>query len=106
MIKEFRQPRSLPRTSTMPNIEAIQKALRQQKLDAWLFYDILHRDPIAYRVLGLDHALAKRRWFYLIPGKGTPCKLVHRIESTALDGLPGEKLVYSAADELEKNLAK
>ncbi len=35
-----------------PNIDAIQAALRQQKIDGWLFYDILHRDPIAYRVFG------------------------------------------------------
>ena len=90
----------------MPNIEAIQTALRQQKIDAWLFYDILHRDPIAYRVLGLDHAMAKRRWFYLIPAKGVPRKLVHRIESGTLDSLPGEKILYAAAEELEKNLKK
>jgi Xaa-Pro dipeptidase len=90
----------------MPDIEAIQEALRKQKIDGWLFYDILHRDPIAYRVLGLDHAMAKRRWFYLVPAKGKPRKLVHRIEAGALDSLPGEKLVYSAAEELEKNLKK
>ena len=90
----------------MPDIAAIQSALREQKLDGWLFYDILHRDPIAYRVLGLDHGLAKRRWFYLIPARGTPRKLVHRIEATALDSLPGEKMVYAAAAELEKNLRK
>src|SRR6202790_137328 len=88
----------------MPDINAIQKALVDQNLDGWLFYDILHRDPIAYRVLGLHHAMAKRRWFYMIPAKGTPRKLVHRIESTALDSLPGEKMVYAAAEELEKNL--
>ena len=92
--------------SFMPNIEAIQKALQKQKLDGWLFYDILHRDPIAYRVLGLDHAMAKRRWFYMIPAKGAPRKLVHRIESAALDSLPGEKMLYAAAEELEKNLKK
>jgi len=91
---------------SMPNIDAIQKALRQQKIDGWLFYDILHRDPIAYRVLGLDHALAKRRWFYLIPAKGEPRKLVHRIEAGTLDSLPGDKWLYAAADELEKNLKK
>src|SRR6202140_343412 len=90
----------------MPNIEPIQSALPQQKIDGWLFYDILHRDPIAYRVLGLDHALAKRRWFYMIPAKGTPRKLVHRIEAGTLDSLPGEKMLYAAADELEKNLKK
>jgi Xaa-Pro dipeptidase len=90
----------------MPDITAIQKALRSQKLDGWLFYDILHRDPIAYRVLGLDHALAKRRWFYMIPAKGAPRKLVHRVEAGALDSLPGEKLLYAAADELAKNLKR
>src|SRR5262250_706766 len=90
----------------MPDIEAIQEALRKQKIDGWLFYDILHRDPIAYRVLALDHAMAKRRWFYLVPAKGEPRKLVHRIEAGALDSLPGDKMVYSAAEELEKNLKK
>jgi Xaa-Pro aminopeptidase len=90
----------------MPDILAIQKALAEQKLDGWLFYDILHRDPIAYRVLGLDHAIAKRRWFYLIPAKGSPRKLVHRIEAATLDSLAGEKMVYAAAGELEKNLKK
>jgi Xaa-Pro dipeptidase len=90
----------------MPDIAAIQSALADQKLDGWLFYDILHRDPLAYRILGLDHALAKRRWFYLIPAKGAPRKLVHRIEAGALDALPGEKMVYAAAAELEKNLKK
>jgi Xaa-Pro dipeptidase len=90
----------------MPDIAAIQQALRSQKVDGWLFYDILHRDPIAYRVLGLDHALAKRRWFYMIPAKGAPRKLVHRIEAGALESLPGEKMVYAAADELAKNLKR
>jgi len=90
----------------MPNIDAIRAALKEQGIDAWLFYDILHRDPIAYRVLGLDHALAKRRWFYIIPAKGSPRKLVHRIEAATLDSLPGEKMLYAAAEELEKNLKK
>jgi Xaa-Pro dipeptidase len=90
----------------MPDIKAIQQALREEEIDGWLFYDILHRDPIAYRVLGLTDAMAKRRWFYLIPAKGTPRKLVHRIESFALDSLPGEKLEYAAREELEKNLPR
>lgn len=90
----------------MPDIAAIQKALNDQKLDGWLFYDILHRDPIAYRVLGLNQAMAKRRWFYMIPAKGAPRKLVHRIEAATLDSLPGEKMVYAAAEELEKHLKR
>src|ERR1700686_5229506 len=90
----------------MPDIQAIQKALRDEKLDGWLFYDILHRDPIGYRVLGLGDVLAKRRWFYFIPAKGSPRKLVHRIESFTLDKLPGEKMQYAAREEMEKNLPK
>jgi len=90
----------------MPDIEAIQKALREEKMDGWLFYDILHRDPIGYRVLGLHDALAKSRWFYWIPAKGAPKKLVHRIESFTLDSLPGEKLQYAARSEMEKNLPR
>ncbi len=34
-------------------IDAIQAALREQALDAWLFYDHHHRDSIAYSILGL-----------------------------------------------------
>ncbi len=91
----------------MPDILAIQNELRASKLDAWLFYDFHRRDPIAQRVLGLPaNAMATRRWFYLIPAQGAPRKLVHRIESGALDTLPGEKLLYAGQEELRKNLPK
>lgn len=90
----------------MPDIKAIQNELRASKIDGWLFYDFHHRDPIAYRVLGLAPGMASRRWFYLIPAKGEPRKLVHRIESAMLDSLPGEKILYAGRDELTKGLAK
>ena len=91
----------------MPPIETIQKELRSAGLDGWLFYDFHHRDPIASRVLGLNGAgMGTRRWFYLIPSRGTPRKLVHRIEAGALDSLPGQKLVYASLDELNKNLPR
>jgi Xaa-Pro aminopeptidase len=83
------------------NLPAIQAALRERNLDAWLFYDHHHRDPIAYRVLGLPSSLmVTRRWFYLIPAKGAPAKLVHKIEAGHLDSLPGSKRVYSGWQEL------
>ena len=86
-------------------IEAIQDALREQELDAWLFYDHHHRDPIAYSILGLPaSALVTRRWYYVVPAAGEPRKLVHRIESGRLDSLPGSKGVYSSWQELEKGL--
>jgi Xaa-Pro dipeptidase len=87
------------------NLEAIQSALRENSLDAWLFYDHHHRDPIAYRVLGLrDDLMVTRRWFYLLPAQGEPRKLVHRIEAGHLDPLPGSKREYSAWQELQSEL--
>jgi Xaa-Pro dipeptidase len=90
------------------NLDAIQTALKEQKLDGWLFYDHHHRDPIAYRILGLSESLhVTRRWYYLIPAEGEPRKLVHRIEAGRLDTLPGSKAVYSSYSswqELEANL--
>ena len=87
-------------------LEAIQAALREQKMDAWLFYDHHYRDPIAYRILGLpENAHVTRRWYYLIPAEGEPRKLVHRIEAGRLDSLPGSKGVYSSWQELEAGLA-
>ena len=89
------------------NLETIQSALRDYKLDGWLFYDHHHRDPIAYRILGLDEAsFVSRRWFYFIPATGQPRKLVHRIESGKLDKLPGAKTEYSSWQELEASLEK
>jgi Xaa-Pro dipeptidase len=87
------------------DLAAIQSALRDHHIDAWLFYDHHHRDPIAYRVLGLpEHLMATRRWFYLIPAQGDPQKLVHKIESYHLDSLPGKKQTYSAWPELLEGL--
>jgi len=91
----------------MPDIKAIQSELRAEGLDAWLFYDFHHRDPIGQRVLALPaEGMTTRRWFYLIPARGAPRKLVHRIESGVLDSLPGRKLVYAGQEELRKNLPR
>ena len=87
------------------NLEAIQTALREQRLDGWLFYDHHHRDPIAYRILGLSDSLhVSRRWYYLIPAQGQPRKLTHRVESGKLASLPGTGHLYSSWQELEDGL--
>ncbi len=83
----------------------IQAALRDAKVDGWLFYDHHYRDPIGYRILGLgDDLHVSRRWFYFVPAAGEPKKLVHRIESGRLDTLPGTKSEYSSWQELEAGL--
>ena len=87
------------------DLTAIQSALREHKMDGWLFYDHHHRDPIAYRILGLDeHSFVSRRWFYFVPATGEPRRLVHRVESGKLDSLPGGKNEYSSWQELEQKL--
>jgi len=87
------------------NLSAIQAALRERNIDAWFFYDHHHRDPIAYRVLGLpDGLFVTRRWYYVIPANGEPKKLVHRIEAGHLDTLPGQKHEYSSWQELFENI--
>ena len=88
------------------NLGDIQAALRDQHLDGWLFYDHHHRDPIAYRILGLSDSLhVTRRWYYLIPAEGEPRKLTHRVESGKLAFLPGKGHFYSSWQELEDGLA-
>jgi Xaa-Pro dipeptidase len=88
------------------DLHAMQSDLRAAKLDGWLFYDFRGRDPIAQRILKLPEAMRTRRWFYFVPTKGTPRKLVHKIEAESLAAVPGETLYYAGQDELRRNLAK
>src|SRR3984957_4743971 len=86
-------------------LQELQRDIRSAKLDGWLFYDFRGRDPIAHRILNLPPGMRTRRWFYFVPGKGAPIKLVHKIESESLAALPGRTLYYASQDELRKNLA-
>jgi Xaa-Pro dipeptidase len=88
------------------DIQEMQSDLRAAKINGWLFYDFRGRDPIAHNILSLPEGMRTRRWFYFVPAKGTPKKLVHRIEMQSLAAMPGETLYYSAQDELRKNLKK
>jgi Xaa-Pro dipeptidase len=88
------------------DIQGMQNDLRAAKLDGWLFYDFRGRDPIAQRILKLPEGMRTRRWFYYVPTKGAPRKLVHKIEARSLASLPGETLYYAGQDELRKNLKK
>lgn len=88
-------------------LERIQEALRERKLGGWLFCDFHNRDHLAYRVLGLDpNKLTSRRWFYFIPAKGEPRRLVHSVEKTKLDSLPGSKQVYLPWEQLHASVKK
>lgn len=87
------------------NLAEIQSALSEAGLGGWLFCDFHHRDPIAYRVLGLDEAAGTtRRWFYFVPVEGEPLKLAHRVEPGKLDSLPGRLQHYLSWTELHERL--
>ena len=87
------------------DLSAIQTAITDFGFDGWLLYDFRGLNVLALRVLGIPESeIGSRRFFYYIPAVGTPQKLVHRIESAALDHLPGDKHVYLKWQELHAGL--
>jgi Xaa-Pro dipeptidase len=91
----------------MFDLKAVQQSLSEFGLDGWLLYDFRGSNILARRVLGLDQKpTGSRRFFYFVPAKGTPRKLVHRIETAALDDLPGEKTIYLRWQDLEGGVGK
>jgi Xaa-Pro aminopeptidase len=91
----------------MFDLKAVQQSLGEFGLDGWLFYDFRGGNVLARRVLGLDQKPpGSRRFFYFVPANGEPAKLVHRIETGALDDLPGTKTIYLPWQELEAGVAQ
>jgi len=92
----------------MFDLPAVQKAIATLGFDGWLLYDFRGLNVLARRIIGLSSdAMLSRRWFYFVPAKGEPRKLVHLIEPHALDALPGSTQKYLRWQELEagvKNL--
>src|SRR6516165_9418426 len=86
-------------------LEQIQAALREERLDGWLFFDHHKRDPLAYRVLQFTPGtLVTRRWYYFVPANGEPLGLVHRIEAQTLKDLPGKYTSYSGWHQLVEGI--
>ena len=96
-----------PSQQMTERVASIQAALRDQKIDGWLFYDFWKRNEYAQRILDYPkHILNTRRFFYLIPAQGEPRKLVHSIERWNLDHLPGEKAIYLSWQSLSDGVTK
>lgn len=88
-------------------VAAIQVALVDQKLEGWLLYNFRQSNIFASKLLALPaHLTQMRRYFYFIPAKGTPQKLVHGIEQYNLDHLPGDKIVYVSWQSLQDGLTQ
>ncbi len=89
------------------DIKSIQEALRERDIDGWLLCDFRNRDYLAYRVLGLNfEKMSSRRWYYYIPARGEPKKLVSVVERQKLDALPGIRVTYLSWKELHASLRK
>jgi Xaa-Pro aminopeptidase len=90
----------------MFDLAAVQSAVRALGVDGWLLYDFRGLNVLARRVLEVpDTAMLTRRWFYFVPARGEPRKLLHRIEPHALDHVPGAARSYLRWQELEAGVA-
>lgn len=87
-------------------LDKIQQALEAEKLDGWLLYDFRGSNTIARRIVQLGDKIATRRWFYLIPSRGTCIKIVHAIEAETLDHLPGKKYIFRSWQDLHRILGE
>jgi Xaa-Pro dipeptidase len=84
-----------------------RKAIRDEDLSGWLFYNFAHRDILADRILAVPHeATNTRPWIYLLLRKQPPVKIVHRIEQSILDHLPGKREVYADREGFKALLKK
>jgi Xaa-Pro aminopeptidase len=87
-------------------IAKIQKAIREEGLDGWLFCNFRHRDKLSDELLERPASLTNSRfWFYAVPASGEPQGLLHAIETDHLDGLPGSKKTYISRENLLQSLA-
>lgn len=86
-------------------IQNVQKQLQKEKIDGWLLYDFHGNNPLAKNFLNVDPDLmVTRRFFYWIPAKGEPVKILHAIEQQILIELPGKTEIYLKWQELEAHL--
>jgi len=87
------------------NLPRAQRAVAQEGLGGWLFYNLQHRDRVSDRILGIPDSVHNTRpWVYLVPAVGEARKLVHAIEERILDSLPGQKRTYASRGEFLEGL--
>lgn len=88
-------------------IGEIQLELANLGLDGWLFTSFRGSDPIAESFLrGNVETLTTRRYFYFIPTKGEPLKILHRIEPHSLKDVCGKEVFYGKWQEWQNILAE
>ena len=87
------------------DVPALQRALGEADLGAWLLYDFHGQNPTALAALGLGGHMLTRRWFWLVPRTGEPTFLVHAIELGSLPkDVPGRRVPYASWQSLREGL--
>lgn len=86
-------------------LKEVQKDLAEQGIEGWLLYDYRNSNSLAHSFLEISpEQMVSRRFFYWIPQKGSPIKIVSLIEPYTLDHLPGVKWFFRGWQELERLL--
>ncbi len=86
-------------------LECLQQALRDERIDGWLFYDFRKSNPIAHQILGLpSQEMYSRRWFYFVPAQGMPSAVISAVEPHTLHSLPGQRLIFRTWQEMHTHL--
>ncbi len=89
----------------MIDLHAAQKAIREENLGGWLFYNVFHRDEISDLILQVPRGhINTRPWACVVFPDLPPFKLVHAIEPGILDQVPGRSSAYSAREEFIRAL--
>ncbi len=87
------------------NIQEIQDVLQKTKIDFWLITDYQRTNFPALKFLNISPDVkSTRRWFYLIPRQGAPIRLVHSVETSILNCLPGDTQIYFGRQSLIDHL--
>jgi len=88
-------------------LQGVQRYLSENGQDGWLLYDFRNQNDLAAKFLEIPHSIMlTRRFFYWIPSKGEPVKIVHAIEAGNLDHLPGARVLYSTWKQLESAIGE
>lgn len=83
----------------------MQRSVAVNNIDAWVLYDMRHSNDLAWNILQLDpDAHCTRRWMVIVPAKGRPVKITHRMEQNPLAHLGIDSAVYDTRDSWERLL--
>ena len=92
----------MPHSPQYGELESLQKAIRSEGLDGWMFCNFRHRDKLSDEILHIPDSTNSRFWFYAVPALGEPVKIIHSVEPDALETLPGSKVFYISREDLVK----